>query len=119
MAGQMLFQIVGDSADGDASTPALPLFAFTRRNASFRFTSSHTSSINRNVLAGLSGSCIVETDTVSSLPASVRASLADVEEKFSSGLNILLRFALETHHVLLAAPLVPGLQPSFPARPIC
>src|SRR5262249_33424701 len=36
------------------STPGLPLLAFTCRNAAFRFSRSHTASINRFVLAGLS-----------------------------------------------------------------
>jgi hypothetical protein len=65
------------------STPALPLLAFTRRHASLRFSRSHTSSINRFVLAGLSGPCATASDSVSSLPAS-RASPADVAEKSSS-----------------------------------
>jgi hypothetical protein len=38
-----------------ASTPGLPLLAFTCRNAAFRFSRSHTSSITRFVLAGFSG----------------------------------------------------------------
>src|SRR5665213_1876505 len=65
------------------STPALPLLAFTRRNASFRFPRSHTSSINRFVLTGLSGSLTTGHDSVSSLPAS-RASPVGVREKSSS-----------------------------------
>src|SRR5450755_4547630 len=36
------------------STPGLPLLAFTCRNAAFRFSRSHTSSISRFVLAGFS-----------------------------------------------------------------
>src|SRR5215813_8676503 len=51
------------------SIPALPLLPFTRRNASKRFSRSHTSSMSRMVLAGLSGSCIALRDSVSSLPA--------------------------------------------------
>src|SRR5215470_7375328 len=64
------------------STPALPLLAFTRRNAFFRFSRSHTSSINRFVLAGLSGPCTVGNDSVPSLPAS-QASPAGKDEKSS------------------------------------
>src|SRR5437660_10360457 len=65
------------------STPALPLLAFTCRNASFRFSRSHTSSINRFVLAGLSVSWSANCDSVSSLPVP-QASPARVEEKSSS-----------------------------------
>src|ERR1019366_3035040 len=65
------------------STPGLPLLAFTRRNAAFRFPRSHTSSINRFVLAGLSVPFITPDDSVSALPAS-RASPVGAEEKSSS-----------------------------------
>src|SRR5580698_2531126 len=65
------------------STPALPLLAFTRRNASFKFSRSHTSSIKRFVLAGLSVPFITPDDSVSALPAS-RASPVGAEEKSSS-----------------------------------
>src|SRR5216683_4338894 len=65
------------------STPGLPLLAFTCRNAAFRFSRSHTSSINRFVLAGLSVPFITPDDSVSSLPAS-RASPVSAEEKSSS-----------------------------------
>src|SRR5271157_3806714 len=57
------------------STPALPLLAFTCCKARFRFSRSQISSISRFVLAGLSGSCVAESDSVSSLLAS-RASPA-------------------------------------------
>src|ERR1035438_5683277 len=62
------------------STPGLPLLAFTRRNAAFRFSRSHTSSINRFVLAGFSVPFIAPDASVSSLPAS-RASPVSAEEK--------------------------------------
>src|SRR5271167_1121884 len=65
------------------STPALPLLAFTCCKACFRFPHSHISSINRFVLAGLSGSCTAESDSVSSLFAS-QASPAGGDEKSSS-----------------------------------
>src|SRR5580698_9741934 len=65
------------------STPALPLLAFTRRNASFRFSRSHTSSINRFVLAGLSVPFIIPDDSVSALPASWPSPVG-AEEKSSS-----------------------------------
>src|ERR1035437_6058064 len=65
------------------STPALPLLAFTCRNASFRFSRSHTSSINRSVLAGLSGPFVAIDDSVSS-PATPRAAPVSAEEKSSS-----------------------------------
>src|SRR5664279_3664032 len=64
------------------STPGLPLLAFTRRNAAFRFSRSHTSSINRFVLAGLSVPFVAPDDSVPSLPAS-RASPVSLEEKSS------------------------------------
>src|SRR5215472_4912992 len=64
------------------STPGLPLFALTRCNAAFRFSRSHTSSINRFVLAGFSVPFIAPDDSVSSLPAS-RASPVSPEEKSS------------------------------------
>jgi hypothetical protein len=49
--------------------PALPLLPLTCRNAFFRFSRSHTSSIIRLVLAGLSGSFTAESDSMSSRPA--------------------------------------------------
>src|ERR1039457_5816720 len=64
------------------STPGLPLLAFTRRNAAFRFSRSHTSSINRFVLAGFSVPFLAPDDSVPSLPAS-RASPVGTEEKSS------------------------------------
>src|SRR5271154_6280009 len=86
------------------STPALPLFAFTRCNASFRFSRSHTSSINRFVLTGLSGSFAVESDSVSSLPAS-RGFTRRRGREVQFFLNILLHVAPEIH-VLIDSPLV-------------
>src|ERR1035438_2110136 len=65
------------------STPGLPLLAFTCRNAAFRFSHSHTSSINRFVLAGFSVPLVTPDDSVSSLPAP-RASPVSAEEKSSS-----------------------------------
>src|SRR5215813_2669550 len=65
------------------STPGLPLLAFTCRNAAFRFSRSHTSSINRFVLAGLSVPFVALDDSVSSLPA-FRASPVSADEKSSS-----------------------------------
>src|SRR5215472_15840889 len=64
------------------STPGLPLLAFTRRNASFRFPRSHTSSINRFVLAGLSVACTARRDSTASVPA-FRASPVGAERKSS------------------------------------
>src|SRR5258706_15073849 len=74
------------------STPALPLLPSPRRNASFRFSRSHTSSIHRFVLAGLSGSLTDGSDSVSSLPAS-QASPTDGDEK-SSSIWIFCRMSL-------------------------
>src|SRR5689334_10065579 len=65
------------------STPGLPLLAFTCRNAAFRFSRSHTASINRFVLAGFSVPLVAADDSDSSLPAS-RASPVSAEEKSSS-----------------------------------
>src|SRR5271157_2883386 len=65
------------------STPALPLLAFTCCKARFRFSRSQISSIHRFLLAGLSGSCVAESDSVSSLFAS-QASPAGEDEKSSS-----------------------------------
>src|SRR5712691_2377085 len=64
------------------STPELPLLAFTCRSASFRFSRSHTSSISRSVLAGLSDPLVATDDSVSS-PATPRASPVSAEEKSS------------------------------------
>ena len=50
------------------STPGLPLLALTCRNVAFRFSRSHTSSIHRFVLAGLSVPLVALDDSVSSLP---------------------------------------------------
>src|ERR1039458_3070803 len=65
------------------STPGLPLLAFTCRNAAFRFSRSHTASINRFVLAGFSVPLVAPDGSASSLPAS-RASPVSAEEKSSS-----------------------------------
>src|SRR5271166_1176601 len=65
------------------STPGLPLFAFTCRNAAFRFSRSHTASINRFVLAGFSVPFLAPDDSDPSLPAS-RASPVGSDEKSSS-----------------------------------
>src|SRR5437868_1131462 len=78
----VLLQVVAKLVDGHPIDTRATL-AFTRRNASFRLSRSRTSSINRFVLTGLSGSFTVESDSVSALPAS-RASPAGVVEKFSS-----------------------------------
>src|ERR1700746_2733084 len=64
------------------SPPALPLLLLTCRNASFRFSRSHTSSMIQHVLAGRSGSCTAESDSMSSRPA-CRASPVGADEKFS------------------------------------
>src|SRR4051812_34740910 len=63
--------------------PALPLLAFTCRNASFRLFRSHTSSIHRFVLAGRSVSWVAKGNSVSSLPV-LQASPDRVKEKSSS-----------------------------------
>jgi hypothetical protein len=62
------------------STPGPPLFALTRRNASFRFSRSTISSIIRSAPAGLSDSLLVPNDSDPSLPA-FRASPVGEEEK--------------------------------------
>src|SRR5271166_5070886 len=62
------------------STPALPLLAFTCCKACFRFSRSQISSISRFVLAGLSGSCLAESDSVSSLFASQASPAGEDEE---------------------------------------
>src|ERR1700746_1844957 len=62
------------------SPPALPLLLLTCRNASFRFSRSHTSSMIQHVLAGRSGSCTAESDSMSSRPA-CRASPVGADEK--------------------------------------
>ena len=66
-----------------ADRPVGPLLAFTCCNAAFRFSRSHTSSINRFVLAGFSVPLIAPDGSVSSLPA-FRASPVSAEEKSSS-----------------------------------
>src|SRR4051795_6059853 len=63
--------------------PALPLLALTCCNAFFRLSRSHTSSIHRFVIAGLSVSWAAKGDSVSSLPGP-QASPAREEEKSSS-----------------------------------
>src|SRR5450759_2890145 len=88
------------------STPALPLLAFTCRKACFRFSRSHTSSIHRFVLAGLSGSCTVESDSVSSLFAS-QASPAGGDGK-SSSIWMFCRLSLLRFMTYLPLLLVPA-----------
>src|ERR1035441_4746817 len=83
MAGQCCFRKSLMPTTVIPSTPGLPLLALTCRNAAFRFSRSHTASINRFVLAGFSVPLIAPDDSVSSLPAS-RASPVSAEEKSSS-----------------------------------
>src|SRR6266849_4724555 len=64
------------------STPGLPLLAFTCFNAAFRFSRSHTASINRFVLAGFLVPLVAPDASGPSLPAS-RASPVSAEEKSS------------------------------------
>src|SRR5271166_6009375 len=89
------------------STPALPLLAFTCCNACFRFSRSHTSSIHRFVLGGLSGSCIAESDSVSSLFAS-QASPAGEDKKSSVTWVFFCRLSLLRFMSYLPLLLVPA-----------
>src|ERR1039457_6457444 len=100
------------------STPGAPLFALTRRNASFRFSRSTISSIVRSVPARLSGALTAFNDSDSPLTA-LRVSPVGEEEKsrllwafcrmsllrFMSYLPFL-SFGQVEIHVLLAFPLV-------------
>src|SRR5438093_12617965 len=92
------------------STPALPLLAFTRRNASFRFSRSHTSSISRSVLAGLSHPFVASDDSVSVLPASgfTRQRARAVQWRLD-----VLRVVHETHGLLAS----PSIDPAPAATP--
>src|SRR5712691_8164768 len=101
------------------STPGRPLLACTRRTASFRLARSHTSSINRFVLAGRSGPCTAGNDSGSSRFAS-RASPAGEDGKCSSpwvfGRLSFLRFM--SYWPLLSfgpSAIVPGL--AYPLTP--
>src|ERR1035437_9819177 len=96
------------------STPGLPLLAFTRCNAAFRFSRSHTSSINRFVLAGFSVPFLAPGDSVPSLPSGFTRQR---QREVQLHLDILLLVVLEIHG-LLASPSRSGLQPPFPAWPI-
>src|ERR1022692_773304 len=96
------------------STPGLPLLAFTRRNAAFRFSRSHTSSINRFVLAGFSVPFLAP---FSPFPSRLSGFTRRHRRKVQLHLDVLLLVVLEIHG-LLAAPSRSGLQPSFPAWPI-
>ena len=80
MVGQCCFRWSPSWLTVIPSTPGAPLFALTRRNASFRFSRSTISSIVRPVPAGLSGSFIVLRDSDPSIPA-LRASPVGEEEK--------------------------------------
>src|SRR5262249_55467931 len=82
--------------------PALPLFAFTCRNASFKFSGSHTSSINRSVRAGCSVPLAAEHDSVSFLSAS-RASPVSAPVK-SSRFSIFC--SLSSVRLLVYSPLL-------------
>src|ERR1022692_3457950 len=92
------------------STPGLPLLAFTRRNAAFRFSRSHTSSINRFVLAGFSV-------PFSLFPSRLSGFTRRLRREVQLHLDLLLLVVLEIHG-LLASPSRSGLQPPFPAWPI-
>src|ERR1700736_5112396 len=82
MTGQCCFRYSPSLSTVIPSTPALPLLLLTCRNASFRFSRSHTSSMIRHVLAGRSGSFVTESDSMSSAPA-CRASPVGADEKSS------------------------------------
>src|ERR1700674_91857 len=84
------------------STPGLPLLAFTCRSASFRFSRSHTASIHRLVLAGLSDPLVALDDSVSS-PATPRVSPVSAEEKS----RVLWRFCcLSSLRLMAYSPLL-------------
>ena len=83
MAGQCCFRYSFSPTTLMPSTPGLPRFALTCRNAAFRFSRSHTASINRFVPTGRSVPIHAPGDSGSSLPAS-RASPVSAEEKSSS-----------------------------------
>src|ERR1035438_2366765 len=98
------------------STPGLPLLAFTRRNAAFRFSRSHTSSINRFVLAGFSVPFIAPDASVPPLPAS-RASLLHAPNSLTPGERELIAtyvssqndcYFCQTVHGVIAAAHVGG-----------
>ena len=61
------------------STPGLPLFALTRRSAFFRFSRSHTASINELATAERSGSHFATTDSASPPMTDGCASSAEVK----------------------------------------
>src|SRR5271166_4475281 len=93
------------------STPALPLLAFTCCKACFRFSRSQISSINRFVLAGLSGSCAAESDSFSSLPTSQASPAGGVEK--SSSPWIFCRWSLLRFMSYLPLLLVPAFGHRF------
>src|SRR6516162_4686444 len=82
MAGQCCFRYSFSPTTLMPSTPGLPLLPLTCRHAAFRFSRSHTASINRFVLAGFSDPLAAPDASVSSLPAS-RGSPVSAEEKSS------------------------------------
>ena len=101
--------------------PGLPLFALTRRSAFFRFSRSHTASINELMTAGRSGSRFATTDSASPPATDDCASSADDEDQLE-----LFGQPLFGHEscVLVATPFIPlrgpfGPSAPFPARPIC
>src|SRR5450631_1596268 len=96
------------------STPGLPLLALTRRIAAFRFSRSHTSSINRFVLAGFSVPFVAPDG---SFPSRLSGFTRQRGREVQFDLDILLLVVLEIHG-LLASPSRSGLRPPFPARPI-
>src|SRR5215471_5342766 len=99
------------------SMPALPLFAFTCRNAAFKFSGSHISSINRSVPAGVfSPTC--RRGRFSLFPPVFSGFTRQRVRKVQLHLDILLLVVLETHG-LLTSPSRSGLQSPLPARPIC
>jgi hypothetical protein len=98
------------------STPALPLLACTRRNASFRLSRSHT--LHQSVGSSGAFDSTGRPGRFSLFPVSLSSFTRQLDREVQLLLDMPLRIVRETHD-LLATPPRSGLQSSFPARPIC
>src|ERR1700722_1308160 len=92
------------------STPALPLFAFTRRNASFRF--SLTYFLHPSIRAGWAFGLIHHRGRFGLFPSRFAGFTRWRRREVQFGLGILPHVAPEIH-VLLAAPLVRAFSHRF------
>src|SRR5215813_8438467 len=98
------------------STPGLPLFALTCRNAAFQVFSL-TYCLHQSIRAGWAFGSILRPGRLSLFPSRISGFTRQRRTEVQFHLDVLLLVVRETHG-LLAAPSRSGLRPLFPAWPI-